>query len=174
MPDPFLLRSRGRPNPFPLRAPARPIEPATDLRALASDLVVAEGVAAFYGAAVRRDGERVLVEFTPRRGGRFLARLDCRGYPVVAPDLVFLDPGTLAPSTERSHWPPESPVMTEHGGFYLCLAGLRRNPGAPQERTIPRIVEVLALCCDGQAPNLRLRRRRQPDGAMRTCREATT
>ena len=161
MPDPFLfsIHREGRPNPFPRRSPARPIEPTTDFQALASDLVAGEGVAAFYGAAIRRDGERVLVEFSPRRGGRFVARLDCRGYPAVAPDLVFLDPKTLAPSKSRQHWPPESPVP-EQGELYLCLAGLRRNPGAPHERTIPRIVEIVALCCEGQAPFLRLRRRR--------------
>jgi hypothetical protein len=144
MPDPLLFPSRGRSNPFPLRPRTRPIKPATDLKALETDCAIAERVAAYYGAGLRREGVQVFLDFTPQRGGRFLARLDCQGYPSLAPDLVFVDPVTLASSTERNHWPPESPVMKEHGGLYLCMAGLRRNPGAPQERTIPRVVEILA------------------------------
>ena len=157
MPDPLLIQGRIQTR----RARSLPLERERDeLRDFATDYAVAARVGEFYGARVRREGQHVFFEFTPRQGGRFVARLECQGYPAQAPDLAFLDPDTYAPSSERKHWPPNGPVGNHRGKCSICMPGIRTNPGAMWDRALPRILEMLALCCNGQAVVPRAPRRR--------------
>ena len=144
MPDPLLLLGQGD---------------------FLSEYAAALRVAEFYGVGVRRDGTQVFFEFkTPQ--GRFVARLECGGYPAVAPDLVFLDPETEAVSADRNHWPPGGAVLHHPDGWHVCIPGTRwferthRNRGTRKDRSFSRILEVLAVCCSGRAQGLMVGRRR--------------
>jgi hypothetical protein len=133
-----------------------------------AEYAAAERAAEFYAAKVRRQGNYVFFELTPRVSQQFVARLECDDYPAQAPDLVFVDPKTNAISNDRRHWPPESRVLQDPDGLHLCLPGTRwfekthRQRGTREDRGLARILEVLAICCNGQAQALdpRMRRKR--------------
>jgi len=157
VPDPLLIQGRIRPRLGRRLA----LEPGSgELRDFATDFAVAVRVGKFYRTRVRREGQHVFFEFTPRQGGRFVARLECQGYPMQAPDLAFLNPANYAVSAERKHWPPNGPVGNHRGKCSICMPGIRTSPGAMWDRALPRILEILALCCNGQAVVTQAPRRR--------------
>ena len=132
-----------------------------------TEYAAAERAAEFYAAKVRRQGNYVFFEFTTRASQQLVARLECDGYPAQAPDLVFVDPATNAVSDDPGHWPTGSPVLKHSDGLHLCLPGTRwfenthGQRGTREDRGLARILEVLAICCSGQAMALALRRRRR-------------
>jgi hypothetical protein len=127
----------------------------------------AERAAEFYAAKVRRQGNFVYFELTHRASQKLVARLECDGYPAQAPDLVFVDPKTNAVSNDQKHWPSDSPVLKDADGLHLCLPGTRwfekthSQPSTREDRGLARILEILAICCNGQALTLDPRRRRK-------------
>lgn len=156
MPDPLLLQAL-----VPTRRACSPaLEREKDEpRDFVVDFDVAARVGRFYGGRVWREGTYVFYEFTRRDGGRYVARLSCENYPWLAPKLAFLDPATGAPSSDRRHWPPSGPVGNHRGNVSICMPGIVTNPGDQRDRALPRILEMLALCCYGKAtiPRPRMR-----------------
>ena len=134
---------------------------------LEEEYEAAERAAEFYAAKVRREGNHVFFEFKGRASQQLVARLECNGYPAVAPDLVFLDPETNVVSGNQRHWPPASPILKHADGLHLCIPGTRwferthNNRGTREDRGLARILEVLAICCDGGAQALAPGRRRR-------------
>ncbi len=114
-------------------------------------------IAGFYDARVWQEGHYVFLELPSPGNRRLLAKLECQGYPAIAPDLVFLDPGTRAVSTQPNDWPPHSPVHAWNGSLHLCVPGTRwfemthSHRGSRKDRSLTRLLEVLALCCAGHA-----------------------
>jgi hypothetical protein len=122
-----------------------------------AELAAAKRVAEFYGVNVARENRSVFLEFRTGQADPLVARLECTGYPQQPPDLVFLDPQTKAVSARKEHWPPNTSLIKRNGELRLCLPGTRwferthGNRGTRKDRSLARILEVLALCCAGQS-----------------------
>jgi hypothetical protein len=124
--------------------------------AFARAKVMAERIA----ASLTRDGELVFLECAgPAGQPAKLARLDCTGYPMRAPDVRFLDPSvrdrqSAEPSADRSHWPASPAPMQRGSEFHVCLAGTQSyllwHPDAGGAIDLSTLVVMLVRSCRGE------------------------
>jgi hypothetical protein len=135
-------------------------DPLLEIADFNTEYADAARIARFYDARVWQESQFVFIELPCLGGRRLLARLECQGFPEIAPDLVFLDPQTRAVSAQQKDWPPHSPVHEGNGALHLCVSGTRwfemthNQRGPRKDRSLTRLLEVLALCCSGHAQAL--------------------
>jgi hypothetical protein len=119
-----------------------------------------EEVAAFYGAKIQHNGRLVFLECRSVVG-QFLARIDCTNYPEKLPDVTFFNPSTRQPTAESRFWPPGVAQVPGPKGIGLCIEGTATYANSHPNSLLVRhslasLVELVILCCNGQAQKLRL------------------
>jgi len=122
------------------------------------EYVSSQRVGEFYGAKVWREGNFVFLQCGDQQQRTLLARIDCYGYPADLPEVTFLDPATMKPSTEKKFWPPGLSPIKSSRGFGICLAGTRayeeHHRGDRTRYSLSSLVEILILCCHGNRQRL--------------------
>jgi hypothetical protein len=124
------------------------------------DYQTSERIAEFYGVSIHRQNQLVFLDCR-NEGSRVLhARIDCTNYPGKPPDVTFLNPLTRRPTTERHFWPSGVSPIGRPGVGGLCLAGTatyqKYHQTGMSRQSLYTLVELVILCCKGQAAKLRL------------------
>lgn len=123
-----------------------------------ADYRTSEGVAAFYGVNIQQSGRLVFLDCRGTKG-QLLAQIDCTNYPERLPDVTFLDPSTNKPTAESRFWPPGVAGAAGPQGSGLCMAGTSTYGMAHGSsfagHSLATLVELVILCCKGQAQKLR-------------------
>jgi hypothetical protein len=130
---------------------------------LETEVQIAQRTAQYYSARVWLEDTRVFLMCQGRQNRRFLARIDCAGYPDILPQVAFADPATLDVTDRREFWPPSLSPLKTPAGLGTCIEGTRswsQHHPAGNRYSLSTLTEVLILCCMGHTLTLQAIRRR--------------